>query len=69
VRLPPFNLVDAPHDLYLGPKCRARVSRPEGIHSPHTSDDELEPAVTFFTKFKFFLEDSGDFSEHVARAY
>jgi hypothetical protein len=45
------------------------VGRPAGFCSPHTSDDELEPAVTFFAKFKFFLEDPRDFSWRVARAY
>jgi hypothetical protein len=45
------------------------MGRPTGFRLPHTSDDELEPAVTFFPKFKFFLEDSKDFSRRVARAY
>jgi hypothetical protein len=41
-KTPPFNLVDASFDPSLGPKCRARVGRPEGIRSPHASDDDHE---------------------------
>jgi hypothetical protein len=69
VRLPPFNLVNAPIDPSPGPKCRARVGRPEGIRLPHASDDNLEPAVSFIKKYKFFLEDMCDFSKRVARSY
>jgi hypothetical protein len=36
---------------------------------PHKSDDDLEPAVTFLKKYKFFLEDMWDFSDRVARCY
>jgi hypothetical protein len=50
-------------------KCRARAGRPEGIRSPHASDDDLEPAVTFLKKNKFFLEDTRDFSDRVVRCY
>ena len=42
---------------------------PEGIRSPHASDDDLEPAVTFLKKYRFFLEDMWDFSDRVARCY
>jgi hypothetical protein len=69
MRLPPFNLVNAPSDPSLGPKCRARVGRPEGLRSPHTSDDDLEPAVSFIKKYRFFFESVCDFSKRVARSY
>jgi hypothetical protein len=68
----PRDLTSLVHHVTLtwdAPECRARVGRPAGFRSPHTSDDELEPAVTFFAKFNFFLEDSKDFSWRVARAY
>jgi hypothetical protein len=45
------------------------VGKPAGFRSPHTSDDDLDPAATFFDKYRFFLEDSKDFSRRVARAY
>jgi hypothetical protein len=45
------------------------VGRPEGIRSPHASDDDLKPAVTFLKKYKFLLEDMWDFSNRVARSY
>ena len=45
------------------------MGKPAGFRSPHASDDELEPAVTCFEKFKYFHEDSKEFSRRVARAY
>jgi hypothetical protein len=69
VRAPRFSLVISPHDPYLGPECRARAGKPAGFRSPHASDDDFEPAITFFDKFKCFLEDLKDFSRRVARAY
>jgi hypothetical protein len=42
------------------------VGGPEGILSPHAFDDNLEPAVTFLKKYRFFLEDMWDFSNRVA---
>jgi hypothetical protein len=41
-KTPPLNLVDASFDPSLGPKCRARVGRPEGIRSPHASNNDPE---------------------------
>jgi hypothetical protein len=46
-KTPPFNLVDATFDPSLGPKCRARVGRPEGIRSSHASDDDPEAFQAF----------------------
>ena len=69
MRLPPFNLVNAPSYPLLGHKCRARVGRPEGLRSPHASDDDLEPAVSFIKKYKLFFESMCDFSKRVARSY
>jgi hypothetical protein len=45
------------------------MGRPEGLRSPHASDDELKPAVTFVKKYKFFYENMQDFSRRIARSY
>jgi hypothetical protein len=45
------------------------MGKPAGFRSPHPSDDELGPAITFTAKFKYFHESLKEFSRRVARAY
>jgi hypothetical protein len=45
------------------------MGKPAGFRSPHPSDDELEPAITFTARFTYLHESTKEFSRRVARAY